>query len=72
MTGVLFFLLYFIIALVVIMDRSDVATQFAVNKAIRTALEETPYVTSPSKETFKDILTLDDAVKYRRFYSVSA
>jgi hypothetical protein len=63
-TGVLFFLLYFIIALVVIMDRSDVATQFAVNKAIRTALEETPYVTSPSKETFKDILTLDDAVKW--------
>lgn len=63
-TGVLFFLLYFVIALVVILDRSDVSTQFAVNKAIRTALEETPYVTSPSKETFKDIRTLDDAVKW--------
>ena len=29
---------------------------------VRTALEETPYVTSPSKETFKDIRTLDDAM----------
>mmetsp|Transcript_67888 Transcript_67888/g.155767 ORF Transcript_67888/g.155767 Transcript_67888/m.155767 type:complete len:1585 (+) Transcript_67888:167-4921(+) len=61
------FVVYAIIATLVIVGRSDVFTQYTVNSAVRTALTTVPFEVSPQTLFFDDIATVDDVKKWLRF-----
>jgi hypothetical protein len=61
--SVLSFCFYYYLATTVIINRSEISTQFRVNSALRSVLENTPFVTSP-RATFADVSTVDDAIQW--------
>merc|ERR1719159_541357 len=50
----------------VIINRSEISTQYAVNSALRSVLKETPFVTSP-RQTFADVSTVDEAIQWLEY-----
>lgn len=64
--SVMSFCFYYFLAITVIINRSEIRTQFSVNSALRQVLEETPFVTSP-RSTFADVSTVDEAIQWLEY-----
>jgi hypothetical protein len=64
--SVLSFCFYYFLAFTVIINRSEISTQYAINSTLRKVLEETPFVTSP-RATFADVGTVDEALQWLEY-----